>query len=949
MSELKLASPLLDGFVVGNAMSDHDGVRCYPAMKEGSEEKYILKVISVPASQVQLDALLLTGAYKDPADAMDYFCEVADSIVQEAEILEKLSKLDGFLSYEGWQIVPKENGLGNEVFLLGSYKRSLERHIRRNQLSHLDAVNLGLDLCQALAICRRSGYLYVDLKPSNVFISRNKEYRICDIGFICLDSLKYAALPGKYISAYSAPECTDSLQTLNLTADIYSVGMILYQVFNDGVLPTAPADPNSPMLPPVNADYEIAEVIMKAIDPDPEKRWQNPMEMGQALVSYMQKNSVNNTPLAPQTELITDPEAPQLVREEAEKTRVLPDLKEIKPEFPPIPAPVEEAPKEEAITPENREEVIAAQISSLFIDGQEEAAPSPVGSGAVAVLAPEESEEHERFVDEDPDDLDEIYEEEILDEPLDEIPGDPIPTKPVKVKKPRKPIGKKLIGFVVTVMILALLACGGMWYYTGIYTQSIEALDIVGSMDELTVQITTSMDESLLEVVCTDTYGNAMRESVVNGQAHFTGLLPNSQYKVTLEVSGFHRLIGKTSSVFNTDAQTNIVSFTAIAGPEDGSVLLNLVVDGVEPETWNMSYSAEGVGEQLHTFSGHTVTIKGLAVGKEYTFTLLNPENSILTGESSVTFASTELIMAEDLTIVSCSNGELTVKWNTPQGTEVNSWTVRCYNDAGFEQILENIPETTAVFSGVDTTRAYTVEVTASGMTQPIRTSITSNPITLTGINFNETDPGKLTVSWEYEGKDPVGGWLLMYRVDGAEKATVVKSDKASVSIEPRIPNSTYHFEIQAADSTSIFSNKHSFTASGTEVFEYSGLSGSKVEAFLLKTPEDQDWTYDSISRDDFRTEFEAGDSISIVLHGTIRFYIPKYELNALYVIRDSEGNVCSELTTREVLDWEALWYDGNPQYGELDLPVAPSASGSYTVEIYFNNEIFVTIPFTIK
>ena len=67
MSELKLVSPLLDGFVMGNPMSSHDGIDCCPAMKENSDEKYIVKIISVPASQVQLDALLLTGAYKDPA------------------------------------------------------------------------------------------------------------------------------------------------------------------------------------------------------------------------------------------------------------------------------------------------------------------------------------------------------------------------------------------------------------------------------------------------------------------------------------------------------------------------------------------------------------------------------------------------------------------------------------------------------------------------------------------------------------------------------------------------------------------------------------------------------------------------------------------------------------------------------------------------------------------
>lgn len=939
MSELKLASPLLDGFMVGNAMSDHDGIRCYPAMREGSDDKYILKIISIPASQVQLDALLLTGAYKDPADAMDYFREVADSIVQEVQILEKLSKLDGFLAYEGCQIVPKENGLGNEVFLLGSYKRSLERHIRRSQMTHLDAVNLGLDLCQALAICRRSGYLYVDLKPANIFISRNKEYRICDLGFVPMESLKYAALPGKYISAYSAPECTDSMQSLNTTADIYSVGMVLYQVFNDGLLPTPPADPEKPMLPPVNADYEMAAIIMKALDPNPDNRWPDPMAMGQALVAYMQKNSVNHTPLAPRTDLVTDPEAPALVREEAEQTKVLPDLKDIRSELPPVPV-VEEIPQEEELPPGQREDLIAAQISALY---PEEDPVIPAEAGGVGILAPPEepleAEEEEDF----------LPEEEPLDILLPETPVQTPPAKPEKVKKPRKSIFKKLLAFVLIFALVAGIACGALWYYRNIYVQNIDALDIVSSEDVLTVQITTTMDETLLEVVCSDTYGNTLREKVTDGQAVFTGLLPNSQYKITLEVSGFHQLTGSTSTVFNTEAQTNIVSFTAIAGPEDGSVLLNLVVDGQEPETWNLSYEAEGEPEQLHTFRGHAVTIKGLAVGKEYTFTLLRPEDSFLTGQYSVTFTSTELVMADQLTIVSCSNGELTVRWKTPEGANVDTWTVRCYNDAGFEQVLEEVAENQAVFTGIDTTRAYTVEVTAAGMTQPIRTSITSNPITITSMSVSEEDPQKLEVSWEFEGKAPVGGWLVMYRVDGAEKATVAKADKPTIVIEPRIPNSAYAFEIQAADSTSIFSNTHSFTASGAEVFEYSGLSGDKVEAFLLKTPEDQNWHYDIVDSDDFRTEFDPGESISIILHGTVRFYIPKYDISALYIIRDGNGNVCSGLTVREELDWEALWYDGNPQYGELDLPVAPTASGSYTLEIYFNDAILTTIPFTIR
>ena len=122
MSEPKLVSPLLDGFMMGEPITDRDGVRCCPAMKENSDDKYIVKIISIPASQKQLDALLLTGAYKDSEAAAEYFKSLAEDTVKEARLLQQLAKLEGFLSYEGWQIVPMEKGeTGFDVYLLGSY------------------------------------------------------------------------------------------------------------------------------------------------------------------------------------------------------------------------------------------------------------------------------------------------------------------------------------------------------------------------------------------------------------------------------------------------------------------------------------------------------------------------------------------------------------------------------------------------------------------------------------------------------------------------------------------------------------------------------------------------------------------------------------------------------------------------------------------------------------
>ena len=66
--------------------------------------------------------------------------------------------------------------------------------------------------------------------------------------------------------------------------------------------------PDEGFLTPVNADYELAEIIMKAVNPDPEERWTDPKELGKALASYMQRNSVNDIPITPHTPLDVKPE-----------------------------------------------------------------------------------------------------------------------------------------------------------------------------------------------------------------------------------------------------------------------------------------------------------------------------------------------------------------------------------------------------------------------------------------------------------------------------------------------------------------------------------------------------------------------------------------------------------------------------------------------------------------
>ena len=153
MSEPRLISPMLDGFALGGPISSHSGVTCYPAMRADSDERYIVKTISVPASQVQLEALLLTGAYPDAEAAREYFKDLAKGIRSEIEILDKCAARRGFLGFQNSQIVPMEEGVGYEVYLLSYYRRTLARHMKRQPLTHLSAINLGIDIMKFLRIC----------------------------------------------------------------------------------------------------------------------------------------------------------------------------------------------------------------------------------------------------------------------------------------------------------------------------------------------------------------------------------------------------------------------------------------------------------------------------------------------------------------------------------------------------------------------------------------------------------------------------------------------------------------------------------------------------------------------------------------------------------------------------------------------------------------------------
>lgn len=1018
MSEPNLISPLLDGFTMGQPISDHDGVSCCPAIKEDTEKKYIIKIISIPATQTQMDALLLAGAYKDPADAMEYYRTLGEDVLKEAEFLQQLSRQEGFLSYEGWQMVPiTRKRLGYQVYLVGSYKRSLEKHLRRSPVTQLEAMNLGLDLCAALTACRQAGSLYVALKPANIFVSDKKQYRIGDLGFISLDALSYTALPKKYQSPYTPPELFDPMAALNLTADTYAVGMILYQLYNDGQLPFREKAPEEALPSPVNADYELAEIIMKAIHPDPQQRWESPAALEKALASYMQRNAVNDVPItqvappvftdAPITENGAESEdeaapaedtvPPDTAVEEAVPAE--PEAAEEVPESEVEPAEPEEVPDTEIpdadqadmsdtmpgaaepnvtdsepdTLPDGEDASLSESDPDLFAPEAELSQPETPAekgiqddfSGILAkaddliehetpegVVLPEipEAPDPFAFVKEDSGEIDDS------DIPLDPVMEDDEPPASKKKKKGQKKYAdskykrrtKRLIATLTFLLALCLAGLAGFWYYQNIYLQAISRILINGTRDQLTVIVDTEAEESLLRVTCSDNYGNSQSQPLTGGTAVFTDLQPSTLYSIQLEIDGFHKLVGKTSDIFTTDATTNILSFTCVAGEEDGSVVLSFTAEGEEPEQWTLRYSAENEEPVEETFEGHSVAVSGLSVGKLYTFTLDAGSEQTLGGEKTLQFVATRLIVADNLTASSSSDGEITVHWDTPGDVLVDSWSVRCYSDSGYDK-QETVTETEAVFIGIDPSASYTVEVVASGMTQPARIGITANPIRISQLSVDDSQPNDLKVSWEFAGEAPKGGWLLIYTVDGGANNVAPPSDQPQAVISPKIPGAKYAMTLQAADGTTVLGGVHSYTCPEAEAFNQFEFSAETAEARLLRTPSQAKWYCENVAEEAYTDTFVSGESISAAIRNSKSFYLPGTEVEILYVIRDAYGNVLPDYVSTEAVYWKNIWAGGDARCGEFTVPKVPTSAGSYELRIYIEGMEMAKLPFTIQ
>ena len=163
---------------------------------------------------------------------------------------------------------------------------------KKQQFPAPQALRIVYQICQGLNVCHQKGIVHRDLKPGNVLVKRDGGVVITDFGLSLVsggESRPSSGMttPGTIIGtfAYMAPE--QLLDTkVDDKADIYSLGVIMYEMFtnrrpytSNSILGWATQIrnkiPDRPSLLIRSFPNWLDQIIMKCLEKDPSKRFQN--------------------------------------------------------------------------------------------------------------------------------------------------------------------------------------------------------------------------------------------------------------------------------------------------------------------------------------------------------------------------------------------------------------------------------------------------------------------------------------------------------------------------------------------------------------------------------------------------------------------------------------------------------------------------------------------------
>ncbi len=273
----------------------------------GITDECAVKIISIPTSENEIREVWSENPSEEAFKR--HFREIVENFANEIKLMLTLNGSPNVVTIRSYKIVEHQNKIGWDIYICMDYLQTFTKYARQKTFSEEDIRKFGSDICSALEVCSKYGIIHRDIKPDNIFVDKFGNYRLGDFGVA--KQLENSTLSMTRIGTmrYMAPEVYDG-RKYDARADIYSLGMVMYKLLNNGRDPLT--DPHKEFLtdkevssasemrrrgaelpPPCNASRELARIILKACEFNPDYRYSSASEFKKDLESFVSDASGN--------------------------------------------------------------------------------------------------------------------------------------------------------------------------------------------------------------------------------------------------------------------------------------------------------------------------------------------------------------------------------------------------------------------------------------------------------------------------------------------------------------------------------------------------------------------------------------------------------------------------------------------------------------------------------
>ena len=267
----------------------------------GQIDKAALKVLSIPKNKSDIQELRYNG-YDDASITAHFKNHLAD-IVKEYNLMAQLKGCQNVVYCEDVRYIQDESGIGWDIYIKMELLKPLAATLAM-PVDEKQVIKIGMDICNALILCKEKGIIHRDIKPQNLFVSDDGTYKLGDFGIAkSIERTMGGTRTGTY--NYMAPEVYNN-QPQGTALDQYSLGMVLYWILNNRRVPFMPAPPaiptasqeeearakrmsgSEPIPMPANGSEGLKAIVLKAIAHDSKDRYESPAAMRDALAALLQ-------------------------------------------------------------------------------------------------------------------------------------------------------------------------------------------------------------------------------------------------------------------------------------------------------------------------------------------------------------------------------------------------------------------------------------------------------------------------------------------------------------------------------------------------------------------------------------------------------------------------------------------------------------------------------------